>query len=97
MPKTQKQDKSCHDCGCEAIDNCESENKHLPFDETLPPCLYCVRNVTERTANVRADFYNSMWTLDVDRSPILEDATPQEQKLLKTLHIIMNGGEKVAV
>jgi hypothetical protein len=90
MPKTQKEPKSCHDCGCEAIDNCESEKKHIPFDETLPPCLYCTRNVTERDGNVRADFYDETWTLDSDRSPIIEDPDPTEQKLLRTLHILVN-------
>jgi hypothetical protein len=96
MPENEKEPKSCHLCGVEAIDECVSEKKHIPFDETLAPCLYCVRNVSKRDANVRADFYDEEWTLDVDRSPILEDPDPQEQKLLRTLHAIVNGGEKIA-
>jgi hypothetical protein len=95
LPEKQEAVKSCHDCGVEAIDECVSENKHIPFDETLPPCVCCVRNTAERDANVRADFYDEIWTLDVDRSPILEDPDLQGQKLLKTLHAIMNGGEKL--
>jgi hypothetical protein len=93
LTEKRKEPKSCHDCGLEAIDECESEKQHIPFDENLAPCLYCVRNVTERDAPVRADFYNEQWTLDVDRSPILEDPDPTEQKLLRTLHIIVNGGD----
>jgi hypothetical protein len=97
MPEKKKEVQSCHLCGVEAIDECEMHEGHIPFDETLPPCVYCVRNASKRDAPVRMDFYDKMWTLESDRTPILEDPDPQEQKLLKTLHAIVNGGEKVAV
>ena len=97
MPENEKEPKSCHNCGVEAIDECVGEKRHLPFDETLPPCVYCVRNASKRDAPVRMDFYDEIWTLDTDRSPILEDPDPRERKFLKTLHAIVNGGEKVAV
>ena len=102
MPETQKEAKTCHQCGVEAIDECQSENKHMPFDENLAPCKFCVRNHNRPKVSVIADFYDEMWTLDVDRTPIIEDVTsPHQQSILKILHAITTGerfygGEKFA-
>jgi hypothetical protein len=97
MPKIKKEPKTCHDCGLEAIDECEMHEGHVPYNEILPPCVFCTRNTSERNIQVRTDFYREQWTLDAYRSPILEDATPQDVRLLKLLHILINGGERVAV
>jgi hypothetical protein len=38
-----------------------------------------------------------MWTLDCDKTPIIEDVTsPHQQSILKILHVLMSGGEKLA-
>jgi hypothetical protein len=101
MPEIRREVKSCHRCGVEAIDNCVAENKHIPFSETLPPCKFCVRNKNRPKVSVIADFYDKMWTLDTDRTPIIEDPDVKERSLLKILHAMTTGerfygGEQLA-
>jgi len=93
MPKNRKEAKNCHDCGLEAIDECESGKGHIPADETLLPCVYCVRNLTERETPMRFDFWDEQWTRLADRTPIIENPDPVEQNLLRTLHNFVNGGK----
>jgi hypothetical protein len=92
LRENEKEAKSCHQCGLEAIDDCETENKHIPFSETLPPCRFCVRNRKRPKVSMIADFWDEMWTLDTDKTPIIEDSDPHDQNLLKLLHDIIGGG-----
>jgi hypothetical protein len=95
LAEKQKELKTCHQCGLEAIDDCVTENKHIPFDENLAPCKFCTRNPTPPKSTVVADFYDEMWTLDTDKTPIIEDADdPHERLLLKMLHDLTEGGGK---
>lgn len=97
MPERRNRRKSCHQCGLEAIDLCESENKHIPSRENLAPCLFCVRNYAKRDAQARIDFHDEMWTVDVDGTPIFDDLTPHAERLLRTLHELTTlGGEQLA-
>jgi hypothetical protein len=94
LPETRKEAKTCRDCGLEAIDDCESQNIHIPDDENSAPCKFCTRNRYNRS-KVVADFYDEVWTRDSDRAPIIEDADePHERLLLRILHGITEGGEK---
>lgn len=86
MPKNQKEAKSCHDCGLEAFDDCETSKRHIPADETMAPCKFCSRNPV---AVGWYDFYDEQWTLDTEGNPIIEDPTPHAVTLLKILHKIV--------
>jgi hypothetical protein len=88
MPRNQKELRNCHECGLEAFDECESQNKHVPADETLAPCKFCSRNPA---AVGWYDFYEEQWTLDTVGNPIIEDPDPHAVTLLKTLHGIIQG------
>jgi hypothetical protein len=85
-PEKLKEVKTCHDCGLEAFDECESEKRHIPADENLAPCKFCSRNPVKVGWY---DFYEEQWTLDTARNPILEDPDPHAVTLLKTLHQIL--------
>ena len=93
MPENRKEAKSCHQCGFEAIDYCEMRKGHIPADENLAPCRFCTRNRNRPKVNVIADFYSETWTLDTEKTPIIEDPDQHERELLKILHAFMNGGE----
>jgi hypothetical protein len=86
LAEKQKELKSCHQCGLEAIDDCESWNKHIPYGENLAPCKFCVRNCQRIKIPWVMDFYDKMWTLDTDRTPIIEDPDRHERNLLLLLH-----------
>ena len=96
MPEKKKEVKSCHDCGLEAIDDCETEKRHIPYDETLPPCRFCVRNSAKPLRAVTTDFYDEMWILESDKTPIIEDPDPHERELLRYLHEIDEIGSLIA-
>lgn len=78
--------KTCHDCGLEAIDNCETENVHIPFDESKFPCLVCQRN--SKTKINFADFFSENWCLDENNDAIIEDPNKRDLKLLRLLRDI---------
>jgi hypothetical protein len=84
LPEKRNERKSCHDCGLEDFEACETENKHRGTDN--PPCRFCVRN-PEKVGWY--DFYNEQWTLDTKGNPIFDDLTPHNVTLLKTLHGII--------
>jgi hypothetical protein len=95
MPENRKELRSCHDCGLESLGDCENQNKHIPVDENSPPCKFCTRNsyISENTRNL-TDFFSEAWTLshgaDGHWSPLIEDANPVEQDLLRRLHALVN-------
>jgi len=99
LAKKRKEARTCHDCGLEAIDDCEGEKRHIPSDETLLPCSCCVRNPEKHRLKTlwRADFYSETWTRESDKTPVIEDPNPHECELLRTLHLIINeeGQKKV--
>jgi hypothetical protein len=80
--------KTCHDCGLEAVDDCEVHNKHIPFDEQKIPCRFCKRN--PKPERPVTDFYSETWTLLSDGTPTIEDPDPHEQTLLKFLHEVVD-------
>jgi hypothetical protein len=81
--KPQKQPKTCHDCGLEAIDECETGQGHFPYDQNAPPCKFCERNF--KTENIVTDFYSENWTLASDKTPMFDDLTPRDKALLGLL------------
>jgi hypothetical protein len=90
MPEIEERTKTCHECGLESIDDCETTKKHIPDDENFAPCVYCVRNHLEHTpTNWRADFYSERWYRDADKAPHIDDPDPHERQLLQTLHEIV--------
>lgn len=105
MPENEKELKNCHECGLEAIDDCETQNIHIPADENSAPCCHCIRN-TQRHKPKKVwgahhlqgrpysepDFFDEQWTRDSQKNPIIEDiTTPHERFLLQYLHGLMNG------
>jgi len=76
---------SCHDCGAEALDECEGykEAMHVPAYPTNLPCRICLRN--PETAGWY-DMFSENWAfsfLDDNKiEPLFEDPTKHEQKLL---------------
>jgi len=86
--KPQKEPLTCHNCGLEAIDECETGQGHFPFDESALPCRYCKRN--PKPQRVVTDFYSETWTLLSDKTPTIEDPDPHEQQLLRFLHEIVD-------
>ena len=76
--------KTCHKCGLEAIDECETGQGHFPYDETKIPCCYCKRNPKHQRPIT--DFYSETWTLLSDGTPTIEDPDPHERNLLRFLH-----------
>lgn len=99
MPEKRKEPRTCHDCGLEDLDSCEDQKpkKHLPDNENLAPCVYCVRNPKKCEELFVADFYCEMWTRSGDKeyTPIIEDPDPDEQELLRVLHLIINEAQPV--
>jgi hypothetical protein len=86
----EKEPKTCHQCELEAIDDCQTENKHIPDDENLLPCVCCVRNyLNHKPTNWRADFYAQTWYSEADKSAAIDDPDPHEKTLLETLHLII--------
>lgn len=81
--KPQKQPKTCHDCGLEAIDECEGDRQHLPFDEDKAPCKYCERNL--KSENIASDFFSENWILNANQKPIFDDPTKRDEALLDLL------------
>jgi hypothetical protein len=96
LAEKQKELKTCHQCGLEAIDDCVTENKHISYSENLAPCKFCVRNPNRPMWNQVSDFWDKMWTLDTDRTPIIEDPDRHERNLLLALHKI-RGIEAVVI
>ena len=94
MSKKEKELKTCHECGLEDWDSCEDHtpSTHLPDNENLTPCMYCVSNSKRTQQRWIADFYCEMWTRsgDKDYTPMIEDPDPDECALLRTLHLIIN-------
>jgi hypothetical protein len=91
MPEKRKEAKTCHACGLESLDDCETDFRHIPSDENLAPCKYCVRNPKpSKDAKMCTDFHDEMWILESDKTPTIEDADPIQQVLLKLLHGIVN-------
>ena len=84
-PYKEKPKLTCHDCGLEAIDECEGYAKpqHTPSIPDKLPCRYCERNpeVDEEVL----DFYSETWTLDSDKTPFIEDPNKHERLLLEVV------------
>jgi hypothetical protein len=59
---------------------------HIPADENLVPCCYCLRNTNKAKVAAIADFYDEQWCRDANKNPILEDPDPDQQKLVRFLH-----------
>lgn len=93
---------SCHDCGAEAIDPCESYlvqssvpssvlyHAHVPAYPKALPCRICLRN--PETVGWY-DMYSENWTFEMlgegKVEPLLEDPTKQEQKLLDVIQSVV--------
>jgi hypothetical protein len=94
MPKKSFKERTCHDCGLEAIDLCEESRKHFPAEEFKLPCNCCVRNPLKMKTLWRADFYHEQWRLDANKNPCFDDADidPRAHELLRTMHLIMLEG-----
>jgi hypothetical protein len=93
MPEKRKETRNCHDCGLEAFDSCEESLEHIPFDESLPPCKYCLRNPNPaKDAKMLTDFWDEMWFLESDKSPALEDPNKAQRILLELLHGVVQAG-----
>jgi len=88
MPKNRKEAKNCHDCGLEALDECESGFGHIPSDEAQLPCSVCLRNPKKKVGHFREDFHSEQWTVESNGTAIFEDPTPHEMELLKSLRLI---------
>jgi hypothetical protein len=91
MLRKRKEAKTCHECGLEALEECESNFGHMPSDESLLPCSCCTRNpkLISLLTSWRSDFFSEQWTRDSDRTAIIETPTPHEVDLLRTLHLIV--------
>lgn len=64
------ENKSCHGCGLEAIDDCIASKgkKHIPALDSLFPCSQCVRNPTIK------DRWDERWIYDaVSGEAIIEE------------------------
>lgn len=97
MPEKLKAVKNCHLCGLEAIDNCQTQNKHIPDDETLTPCVFCVRNPLTKLTKWRLDAYSQVWYREADKNPRIDDPDPHERSILTLLNLITNEvSEKLA-
>jgi hypothetical protein len=55
-----------------------------------------VRNHNRPEANIITDFHSETWTLDSDKSPIIEHPDPHEPRLLNLLQHFISGGTKFA-
>jgi hypothetical protein len=86
MAKKRKEAKSCHECGLEDINRCEFEFAHRSSRPSQTPCVFCLRN-PEKVGWY--DFYHEQWTLNANGTPILEDPTPSDVCMLKTLRGIV--------
>ena len=82
MVKSRKK-LNCHNCGAEAIDECETIKAHIPAYPTSLPCRICLRN-PESVGWY--DMYSENWTFIMlgggKAEPLIEDPTKHEQKLL---------------
>lgn len=91
MPENKQRTKSCHDCGLEDLDACETKNIHRSsLEPDQLPCRACVRNPE---AIGWYDFYDEQWTgmlEDGKLNPFIEDPDPQEQGLLRVFHTLVN-------
>jgi len=79
---------SCHNCGLEAVDDCETEGKHIPATPDKPPCRFCERN---READGEVfDFHSETWVLEQVSygmfEATIEDPNKHEQLLLNVAH-----------
>jgi hypothetical protein len=92
--KNEKEPKTCHECGLEDYDACEDTkpSTHMPDNENLAPCKYCVRNPKRPQQRWLADFHCEMWTRsgDAEYTPEISDPDPNERALLRTLHFFIN-------
>jgi len=74
---------SCHNCGAEAIDDCETSKLCQPAYPTNLPCRICINN--SKTAGWY-NMFSENWTFEMlgegKVEPLIEDPTKQEQKLL---------------
>jgi hypothetical protein len=93
MAKKIIQARNCHECGFEAIDDCENEKIHRSSRETQLLCSVCVRNPEKKTltTNWRADFFHEQWRLDSKGQPGFDDPELdlRAHELLQTLHLIV--------
>jgi hypothetical protein len=76
-------DKTCHDCGVEAFDQCENDGQHIPYDEEKAPCKFCERNL--KSERIASDFYSQNWILDANKKPTFDDMGKREECLLELL------------
>jgi hypothetical protein len=81
--KPQKQPKTCHNCGLEAIDDCDNNGQHIPSDGERAPCKFCERNLTSET--IASDFWNENWILDANGNAKFDDIGKVEEALLDLL------------
>ena len=82
MVKSRKK-LNCHDCGAEAIDECETIKAHIPAYPTLLPCRICLRN-PESVGWY--DMFSENWTFIMlgggKVEPLMEDPTNREKRML---------------
>ena len=95
MVKSRKK-QTCHDCGAEAIDECEGAKEvhrpaiHLSAYPTLLPCRICLRN-PESVGWY--DMFSENWTFTMlgggKVESLIEDPTKHEQKLLDVVERVV--------
>ena len=94
MPKKEKETRTCHECGLEDWNACEdtTPSRHLPDNENLAPCRFCLRNPKRPQNRWTVNLYCETWTRsgDKDFTAEISDPDPHEQALLRTLHLIVN-------
>lgn len=83
----KRKELSCHDCGLEAVDDCESKPfVHRSSRPERTPCVYCIRN-PEKVGWY--DFFHEQWTVNSEGTPIFDDTDPHGVTLLRTLRGIV--------
>lgn len=89
---------SCHDCGAEAFDECESGKpttlgyvvSHVPAHPTALPCRICINNPeTAGWYNMFSENWTFVMLGEGKVEPLLEDATKHEQKLLDVIQSVV--------
>jgi hypothetical protein len=82
---------NCHNCGAEAVDECEGYTKpmHIPAYPKVLPCKICIRNPE---AAGWWDMYSENWTFMISHGkvePMMDDATEHDQKLLDIVQALL--------
>ena len=89
MVKSRKK-QTCHDCGAEAIDECETIKAHIPAYPTSLPCRICLRN-PESVGWY--DMFSKNWTFimlgEGKVEPLIEDPTNREKRMLDVVQRVV--------